>query len=229
MSTFIEKSTIQFLKDLSVNNDKQWFADNKAQYEASYENMIHFAEDLRTEMSKYDNIVDESGKKILFRIYRDVRFSKDKTPYKDHFAGSFKRETARLRGGYYFSVQPGNTFIGGGFWNPNPADLSRLRYEIANDTDAFRNIFADPKLIKNFGELNGDQVKTSPKGYSKDDPAIDLLRYKSYYFGKNYSDKEVMSSDFITKITADYQLLRPWFDLMSDVLTTDTNGVSLLD
>lgn len=229
MSTIIEKSTLQFLKNLAANNNKPWFAEHKEEYEQSYANMVAFAEELHKSMSAYDHLVAESGKKILFRIYRDVRFSKDKTPYKNHFAGSFKRDTPRLRGGYYFSVQPGATFIGGGFWNPNPADLARIRHEIANDTQAFRDIFANPKLIKAFGELQGEQVKTSPKGYSKEDPAIDLLKFKSYHFGKTYTDKELMSSDFVEKVTQDYQLLRPWFDLMSDVLTSDVNGVSLLD
>ncbi len=230
MAVAIKKETLSFLKDLSKNNSKPWFAENKSRYTLAHENMIAFAEDLKNEMSKYDDIVDQTGKKILFRIYRDIRFSKDKTPYKNGFSGQLRRETAKLRGGYYFFIQPnGQTFIGGGFWKPESKDLTRIRHEIAHDTDAFRSIFADKNLQSRFGELQGEQVKTAPKGYKKDDPAIDLLRFKSYYFGKNYTDAEVLQESFLDSIITDYRSLRPWFNLMSDVLTTDTNGVSLID
>ncbi len=230
MSTLIAKETLSFLKDLAKNNNKPWFADQKARYIIAHENMISFADDLKKEMSKHDQIVDQTGKKILFRIYRDVRFSKDKTPYKNGFSGQLKRDTARLRGGYYFAIQPnGQTFIGGGFWKPDSKDLARIRHEIAHDTEAFRDVFKNDKLLERFGSLQGDQVKTAPKGYKKDDPAIDLLRYKSYFFAKNYSDKEVLSGGFLDSVVEDYISLRPWFDLMSDVLTTDINGVSLID
>ena len=228
-SSTVQKSSLQFLRDLSKNNNKPWFAEHKARYTECHENMIAFAEVFQAEMAKYDLLEPQTGKKVLYRIYRDVRFSKDKTPYKSHFAGSFKRATAALRGGYFFSVQPGATFIGGGFWNPNSPDLARIRHEIAHDADSFRTILNDPQLVKSFGHIQGDKVKTSPKGYSKDHEAIDLLRHKSFHFGKQYSDKDVLSDDFVQRATQDFLLLRPWFDLMSDVLTTDVNGVSLLD
>lgn len=116
MTAAIEKSTFQFLKELSKHNNRDWFNANKPRYTAAHENMIAFADHLLLEMNKHDNIETHSGKESLMRIYRDTRFSKDKTPYKTYFSGSFKRATKKLRGGYYFEIGPGQTLAAGGFF-----------------------------------------------------------------------------------------------------------------
>jgi uncharacterized protein (TIGR02453 family) len=229
MSATISKSTLQFLKDLAQNNNRPWFNDNKDRFTVAHENMIEFAEALIDEMSHHDNLVPMTGKKSLFRIYRDVRFSKDKSPYKSNFAGGLKRATKWLRGGYYYHVQPGESFAGGGFWSPNPADLKRIRDEIAADDKPLRKIIADPTFKKTFTTLQGDTVKTAPKGFDKEHPAIDLLKHKQFLIGRSFSDAEVTSPNFLKELVQTFQNMRPFFDYMSDVLTTDSNGVPIED
>jgi uncharacterized protein (TIGR02453 family) len=221
----IEKSTMDFLKAIAKNNNRDWFTDNKETYLKANENMIDFADALLLKMKTHDNIENESGKKSLFRIYKDIRFSKDKTPYKSHFAGHFTRATKQLRGGYYFHIEPGNkSGMAGGFWNPNPEDLKRIRQDIDRNYKDWKKLLANKTLKNTFGEMDGEKVNSAPKGYAKDNPAIDLLRYKQYLFWAPFTDKEVMSDDFVTKANAALKALRPFFDYMSEVLTTDLNG-----
>ncbi len=229
MSTTIPKSTLEFLRDLAKNNNRPWFNDNKDRYTAAHENMIEFAEALIDEMSHHDNLVPMTGKKSLFRIYRDVRFSKDKSPYKSNFAGGLKRATKWLRGGYYYHIQPGDSFVGGGFWSPNPADLKRIRDEIASHDQPLRKIITDPTFKKTFGTLQGETVKTAPKGFDRDHPAIDLLRHKQFLISRSFSDLEVTSPKFLKELIQTFQNMRPFFDYMSEVLTTDANGVPIED
>lgn len=200
-SITISKSTLQFLKDLKLNNNRPWFNENKDRYTTAHENMIEWAEALIDEMSHHDNLVPMTGKKSLMRIYRDVRFSKDKSPYKKNFGGGLKRATKWLRGGYYYHIEPGATFLGGGFWNPNPADLKRIRVEIASDDKPLRKIIADKTFIKTFESLKGETVKTAPKGFDKNHPAIDLLRHKQFLVSRKFTDKEVLSKDFLSKVS----------------------------
>ncbi len=220
--------TFSFLKSLAKHNDRTWFADHKNQYEESHQNMIDFAETLLNEMRTHDDIETVSGKKSLFRIYRDVRFSKDKSPYKTNRSGSFKRATRELRGGYYFHIEPGNTFIIGGFFGPNAADLKHIRNHISQD-DSLLSQALENKLTKSyFGELEGEQVKTAPKGFAKDHPSIDFLRYKQFMLKHKFTDQEVLQKDFAKKMSNGFQHLRPFFDVMSEILTTDLNGLSLI-
>ena len=142
----IPKSTFTFLKKLSKNNNRPWFNEHKDQYLQEYDHMISYAEDLMEEMSKVDQLVPMSGKQSLFRIYRDVRFSKDKSPYKSAFSGRLKRATAELRGGMYYHIEPGNCVIAGGFWNPESDDLKRIRQEFAFDAKPFRKIISSAGL-----------------------------------------------------------------------------------
>ena len=224
----VESSVFRFLKDLQKNNEREWFTANKAKYTAAHEEIISFADDLLLEMKKHDDIETVSGKKSLFRIYRDVRFSKDKSPYKNHFSGSFKRGSKWLRGGYYFHIEPGKIFVGGGFFSPSKEDLQRVREEIVEDDAPLRQILNDKQFKKHFGELQGEQLKTAPKGFDKEHPAIDLIRYKQFYFISEFSEEEAQSKDFAKKVSDRFALLRPYFNYMSDVLTTDANGLSIV-
>lgn len=226
--SFIDPSVFKFLNNLRKNNNRDWFGENKDKYVSAHESVISFADDLLAEMKKHDDIETASGKKSLFRIYRDVRFSKDKSPYKTHFSGSFKRGTKWLRGGYYFHLEPGNIFIGGGFFSPSKEDLQRIREEIAEDDEPMRQILNDKDFKKYFGELQGEQLKTAPKGFDKEHPAIDLIRYKQFYFMSSFSDEEAQSKDFAKKVSERFALLRPYFNYMSEVLTTDANGLPIV-
>jgi uncharacterized protein (TIGR02453 family) len=221
----ISKSDFNFLTQLEKNNDRDWFTANKATYQASLDNVISFADEVLTKLNRHDVIETLNGKKSLFRIYRDVRFSKDKSPYKTHWAGGYKRASKERRGGYYFQIAPNNnTFIAGGFWAPNKDDLQRIREEIAIDDQELREVLNDKTFVKTFHSLEGEQLKSSPKGFDKDHKAIDLLRFKQFIVTKNFSDEEVLADNFADKVDETFKAMRPFFDYMSDVLTTDING-----
>lgn len=229
MSVILPASNLDFLKKLSANNNRDWFNENKNWYVEEHENAINFAEELLTKLSAHDQIQTVSGKKSMMRIYRDVRFSKDKSPYKNRWAGSFARVKPQLRGGYYYHIQPGGTVIGGGFYQPNPDDLRLIRDHIAQDDAPLRAVINNKDFKNVFGELGGDQVKTAPKGFPKDHAAIDLLRYKSMYVFKSFTDKEVLSKDFADKAIETFLALEPFFTVMTEMLTTDLNGISKID
>lgn len=225
----IEKYNIKFLKDLNSNNDRDWFAENKASYEAHQANLVEVADELLANLSKHDNIDTPTGKKSVMRVYRDVRFSKDKSPYKTYTGFGFRRATQLLRGGYYINIEPGNSFVGGGFWGPNKDDLLKIRKGIETDEVEFRKILNSKEFKSFFGELKGDQLKTCPKGFDKESPVVDLLRYKQYLLMKRFTDAEVLSDDFLEKADDTFKAMRPFFDLLSYILTTDENGVPLYE
>jgi len=222
----IKESTLQFLTKLKKNNNREWFNENKSEFQIAQTNAKDFYNKIMENLNKHDDI----EKFKLFRIYRDVRFSKDKTPYKPHFAGSFSRTGKRLRGGYYLRIRPGESFLAGGFWEPNKEDLFRIRKEFEfNDTE-IRKVLKEQKFNKIFGgNLEGNELKTAPKGFDKEHPAIDLIRKKGFIAVRNFSDKEILSANFINTVDDSYQALRPFFDYMSDILTTNLNGESLID
>jgi len=217
----------EFLKLLKKNNHRDWFTTHKERYLKELAGIESFADSLLQAMNTHDVIETPTGKKSLHRIYRDVRFSKDKTPYNTHWGGSFKRATKFRRGSYYFHLQAGNSFIAGGFWGPEPADLKRIRDEFAADDASFRKIIGSKSFKTTFGELKGEQIKTTPKGYNANSEAIDLLRYKQFLLIKKFSDKEVLSEGFIQEVNKVFKLMRPFLDYMSETLTTDINGIPL--
>jgi len=224
----IKKSNLDFLKLIAKNNNRDWFNAHKDLYLKELRDIELFADALLLDMNKHDVIETPSGKKSLHRIYRDVRFSKLKTPYNTHWGGSFKRATKLRRGSYYFHFEPGNSFIAGGFWGPEPADLKRIRDEFAFDAKPFRTILKNKNFVKTFGTLTGEQIKTTPKGFNAEDEAIDLLRYKQFLLIKHFSDKEVLSIDFLKTLNTTFIHMRPFLNYMSEVLTTDVNGISII-
>lgn len=224
MSALIDKSTINFLKELTVNNDREWFAEHKPRYVAAHENIKTFMAELEVMLNQHDVIEDHK----TFRIYRDVRFSKDKTPYKNNIGTGFTRATAARRGGCYVHIEPGASFVGGGFWSPSTDDLKRIRQELAIDAKPLRKILNSKKFKDNFGVLGGDQLKTAPRGIDKDHPNVDLLRYKQFLVHKTFTDQEVLSADFMKQCDNAFKAMRPFFDYFSLILTTDENGESVL-
>ena len=220
----IKKQTLDFLKDLAKNNNKPWFNENKDKYLAAKENMEEFVAAVKKELDKTDSI----DKAKVYRIYRDVRFSKDKTPYKKYLHATLNRLGAERRGGYYFGIEPGNSGVGGGFYAPNKDDLLRIRKEFSLNPEPIQKILKGKKLKTYFGELKGEGVKTTPRGFTPDVPNLDLVRKKQFYFMRNFTDKEVVSKDFLDLVVDGFHSIRPYFDYMSEVLTTDLNGESIL-
>lgn len=221
----INKDVLSFFKKLENNNNREWFEVNKPDFKRIESDVKAFAQQLKEVLAESEQVDDVK----LFRVYRDVRFSKDKTPYKTHFGISFHRKKPQYRGGYYLQLKPNASCIAVGFWNPNKEDLFRIRKELELDPSEFRSLMAEPHFKNTWGTLEGEEVKTAPKGFSKEDPNIDLIRKKMYLFRKNYTDEEVLRPDFLEQVTTDFKTVRPFLDYMSSVLTTDLNGVSLLD
>jgi uncharacterized protein (TIGR02453 family) len=223
----IPASGFAFLQSLKKNNNREWFNEHKNAYQTELAAVEVFAEALLQEMGKHDSIETLSGKKSLHRIYRDIRFSNNKTPYKTNWSGGFKRATKYRRGGYYFHIEAGNSFVAGGFWAPNTADLKRVREDIAFDAAPLRKILNSKSFISTFGTLKGEQLKTSPQGFDGTHEAIDLLRYKQFLLIRNFSDEEVLSVSFLKEVNQAFKNMRPFLDYMSEVLTTDIHGVAL--
>ena len=226
MTTTLTKNVFEFLNQLEQNNDRDWFNAHKDTFKSIEKEVKQF----NTHVFNLLNTHDDVDKLKLFRIYRDVRFSKNKQPYKTHFGCSFNRVKPKLRGGYYIHIQPNNqSFIATGFWDPNKDDLFRIRKEFEMDDEDIRAILKDKQFASIWGKFKGDELKTAPKGFDKSHPAIDLIRRKQFIFTKEFSDQEVLSPDFITTVDQAFKAIRPFFDLMSDILTTDLNGQSIID
>jgi len=225
MNETIPREAFDFFKRLEKNNNRDWFNENKKEFkeiEAEVKQVYN-------QLFERVNTHDEVDKLKIFRIYRDVRFSKDKTPYKTHFGGSLHRKKPELRGGYYLHIQPNNeSFIATGFWEPQKDDLFRIRKEFEMDASEMRAIMGNKKFKSIWGNLVGDEVKTAPKGFNKEHENIDLIKKKMYIFTKKFSDKEVSSEGFLDTVDESFKAIRPFFDYMSDVLTTNLNGESLI-
>lgn len=221
----IPSELFAFLTALKENNDRDWFNEHKLEFktiEASMKKVYLWLFDM---MKQHDDL--DSMK--LFRIYRDVRFSKNKLPYKIHFSGSYQRRKPNLRGGYYVHLQPDNeSFIAVGFWDPNKEDLLRIRKEFEMDDNEIRQIINNKDFKKVWGDFDGDELKTAPKGFDKEHPAIDLIRKKQFVFIKKYTDKEVLAGDFVESVNTSFKSIRPYFNYMSDVLSTNLNGEPLI-
>lgn len=211
-----------FLKQLEKNNNRDWFNTHKNEFDTAKAEADLIFNAIYQELSKKEEL--EPLK--IYRIYRDVRFTNDKTPYKIHFSAQSGRKKPHNRGGYYFHIQPNHNFIGIGFWGPERDDLLRIRKDI-EVSDELEKILQSKTLIKEFGEMQGEEVKSAPKGFSKDHERIALLRKKQYLFIKNFTDEEVLAEDFPKKVAKSIQVLQPFLNYMTEVLTTDENGQPL--
>jgi uncharacterized protein (TIGR02453 family) len=216
----LDTSILDFLKKLEKNNNREWFQDNKSSYDKALETYSTFIDEVATGLKKSDMIEDVKK----FRIYRDIRFSKDKTPYKNNFGTGFTRSTSRLRGGYYLHIQNGGCFAGGGFWSPEPSDIKRIRDEFSYDTETISKIQKDITFKKYFTSIQGDALVNAPRGYDPNHPNIDLIKKKQWIVMRSFESKDLSSKNFSQEVIKTFEGLRPFFDYMSDVLTTDING-----
>ena len=224
-SSSIPASAFDFLDKLKVNNDRNWFASNKALYQQEASHITAFAESLLQKMNEHDVIETPGGIKSMYRIYRDVRFSKDKTPFNTYWGGRFKRAGKQRRGGYYYHFEPNNkSFVLCGFWGPSAQDLKLIREDIAFDPTPLREILNNKRFVNAFGVLQGEKLKTCPKGYDCTHEAIDLLRFKQFLVMRRFTDQEVLSNDFLLSANEAIKDMRPFLDYMSEVLAVDANG-----
>ncbi len=195
----IEKSTLNFLKDLSANNNRDWFQANKKLFDAAQDNVTSFAGYLIGEVSKFDDAVAAlDPKACVFRIYRDVRFSKDKSPYKINL-GAYIAPGGRksMRPGYYLHVQPGASFVAGGKHIPDGPELLKIRTAIANNTEEFLKIVEKNSYRDMFGEFQGERLKSAPKGFDPEHKAVEYLRLKEFMaYTELHDDKFLASAEF---------------------------------
>ena len=210
----LEPQTLRFLSQLKKNNNKPWFDAHRAAYEAARIDFSNFIQLLIDALQKTDTtITGMTSRECLFRINRDIRFSKDKTPYKSNFGASIKR-AGRKSGfaGYYFHCEPGNSFIGGGLWMPDAAQLKNVRQEIDYNWEEFQQILQEKNFKKAYGDLyKGADVSlsTMPKGYEKDNPAADYLKLKSFIAETRLSDEELTRATLHKKTILAFEALRP--------------------
>lgn len=205
------KEVLQFLTELKENNNKEWFDLNRKRYEAAKKKVLFLSEFVNHEIVKFDSEVGMlNPKDCLFRIFRDVRFSNEKTPYKTNM-GSFIASGGRksIYAGYYIHIEPGASFIGGGSYCPQPDALKALRTEIYDNAEEFKSIIFKESFVSCFPEMYDDKLKTAPKGFPKDFPEIDLLKYKSYAFTSKISDELILSENFVNTIIECFRELHP--------------------
>jgi uncharacterized protein (TIGR02453 family) len=211
----IEPSTLKFLRSLAKNNNKNWFDENRAQYEAAKSNFETFIQAVIDKHGQKDETIrDLTAKKCMFRINRDIRFSKDKSPYKTNFGASIDRGGKKSKyAGYYIHLEPGKSFIGGGLWMPMPEETRNVRQEIDYCLDEFRGIVSSKKFKAVFGELYaGDDasLKKIPQGFAADNPAAPYLKLKSWLAMQEIPDTEVTSPTFLKKVTTAFETLQPF-------------------
>lgn len=206
------KNVIPFLQDLKENNNREWFHDNKNRYLLAKDEFEAFIEDLLPGMSVIDKgLLGLEPKKCVFRIYRDVRFSKDKAPYKTNMGA------AMTKGGrkspcatYYVHVEPGSAFAGGGIWMPQGPALKAMRQEVYYNADEFKKIIDTAGFNKYFGEMMGDKLKRPPRDFPADFPDIELLKYKNYVVGHNMDDSIITDDSFSNYLLGVFKALYPY-------------------
>jgi len=219
----ISKQTFQFLKDLKANNDRDWFNSNKTRFLESKEEFEVFINALIKEIGQFDSSISHhQAKDCIFRIYRDVRFSKDKSPYKTHFGAhvtsAATRSEIHSRAGYYIHVAPGESLLAGGAYLPQGPWLKAIRQEIDYNAPAFKRILKAKSFKQYFGEIEGEQLKKAPKDYSTDHPEIELLRYKSFLAAHKCNNKEVLSQDFLQHCTKVFKALYPFDSFLNKAM-----------
>lgn len=214
----LQPATIAFLQQLAANNNKAWFDAYRDEYLIAKEDFEKFISALLEKLVAIEPAFrDQKAKDCVFRIFRDVRFSKDKTPYKAHFGAYLSKGGRKYEGGgYYIHVEPGGkSFAGGGLWMPEPSLLKKVRQEIDYNFDEFKSILQEKSFKKYFSRLEGEQLKTLPQGYAADNPAIEFLKMKSFTVGHNFDDKEIASHTFLTKSVNVFTAMRPLVEFLN--------------
>lgn len=210
----LQTSTIKFLKDLKKNNNKEWFDVNRKVYEAAKQDFEMLVQRIIEQHGKKDeDIASLKPKDCMFRINRDIRFSKDKSPYKTNFGASINKGGKKaMVAGYYFHCEPGNSFVGGGLWQPMPDDLKKVRQEIDYCFDEFSKILTSKKFKTVYGEMyKGEDVSLTrpPKGYDETNPAIEFLKLKSFIAMRKIDDADLTSNTLSKKIAESFEALQP--------------------
>jgi uncharacterized protein (TIGR02453 family) len=213
---------LDFLAELRNHNEKAWFDQNRPAYEAARGAFEALVDDLISEFREIDNLQDLSAKDCIFRINRDLRFTKDKSPYKTNLAALIApggRKSSTLKG-YYLSIEPqGHSMIAGGLYDPSTVQLNRFRHAIARDAGEFKEIVGKPSFKELFGNVQGESLKTAPQGYDPSHPEIDLLRLKQITVLRHFSDAEVIDQDFAGRLFEMCREMKPFLAYLDGVIS----------
>jgi uncharacterized protein (TIGR02453 family) len=215
----IKKSTLDFLTAINCNNNRDWFQANKPLYLTAKDNFESFVQEIIDKIILFEPVMKGlEAKSCVYRINRDIRFSNDKSPYKSHF-GAFIVKGGKKNGdkfaGYYFHIEPGKSIMAGGAYMPPSQWLSAIREKISDTPDEFIKIINTKEFIKYFGTVDGEKLKTAPKGYPKDHPQLEFLKLKSYLVVNDAPDKLVVSNDFMNHVVNVFKAMKPLNDYLN--------------
>lgn len=211
------KRMLDFLGKLKLNNDRNWFHDNRQSFEQAKEDFEFFVTLLLQKLQQMDKALLALGAKdCIFRIHRDIRFSPDKTPYKTHFGAYIAKDGKKSSfAGYYIQIEPHNSFIAGGIYRPPSDVLRRIRNEIYLNVGEFKSIISRAEFISHFGVITGDRLLAAPQGFEKDFPDIDLLKFKSYTVIKPVTDQQVLQEDFLPYLSREFKVIQPFIQFLN--------------
>jgi uncharacterized protein (TIGR02453 family) len=220
LQRMLQASTIKFLKDLKKNNTKEWFEKNRKQYESAKEDFILLTTNILKGVAAFDSTIAHlTAKDCIFRINRDVRFSKDKSPYKSNMGMSISSTGKKgVAAGYYFHLEPGKSFVGGGLWMPMADDLKKLRQEVDYNFNGFDKIITSKKFKSLYGELEMSKetsLSRPPKGYDENNAAIQYLKLKSFIATAPIADSELADKNIEKKIITAFETLKPLIDFIN--------------
>ena len=213
--------TLSFLRSLKRNNDREWFRARKAEYERHVRGpMVAVIERLAVDFGRFAPELDASPKRCIYRIYRDTRFSDDKTPLKTHIAASFRwRGLPKHRGaGLYFEVTPGSVWMGGGFYAPETADLARIRQHISDTHPELHRLTRAPAFRRTFQALEGEQLTRLPRGFAKDDPAAEYLKHRNFLAGREFPAALATTAAFYPTLLATFRAVMPIVRFLNEPL-----------
>ena len=216
----IKKSTLDFLTAIKCNNNRDWFIANRPLYLEAKENFEAFVQVIIDKLVVFEPLMKGlEAKSCVYRINRDIRFSNDKSPYKTHF-GAFIIRGGKNNGdkyaGYYFHVEPGKSIMAGGAYMPPSPWLSSIREKISEQPEEFIKIINSNEFVKYFGGIDGEKLKTAPKGYPSNHPHIELLKFKSYLVVNEASDKMVLSDDYLDHVLKVFKAMKPLNDFLNE-------------
>ena len=212
----MQSSTLQFLRNLEKNNNREWFNENKTLYQEAQQDVISFVEKLMEEMADFDEEMGKlEAKKSVFRIYRDTRFSKDKTPYKTNFGAGLGMGKGNKISGYYLHIEPGKSFLAGGVYKPEPSVLKTIRQEISAFGDEFKAILEQDEFRNYFRGLSvEDKLKKVPQGFEKDDKMAEYLKLKHFIVTHPISDEQLLSENAVKEFTKIFKAMKPLNDFL---------------
>ncbi|PKL38929.1 MAG: TIGR02453 family protein [Spirochaetae bacterium HGW-Spirochaetae-1] len=216
----IQKSTLNFLKNLGKNNNREWFTAHKEEYNKSRADMEEFLMYLISLVAGFDKSIEHlMPGDCMFRIYRDTRFARDKTPYKTNFGAVLSPQGNKMKpAGYYIHIEPGSCMAGGGIYHPEPAELYKVRQKIEREFPAFSAIITKKSFTKYFDGIHGDSLVNVPRGFAKDSPAAEFLKFKDLYSMALFTDREVLAPDFAKEVAKRFKAVKELNDFFRDAM-----------